>query len=290
MEQDAECDGHDDRGQQRLPLRDAALDDEEAEHLPGCNLAVTRQAFGAIGGFDPVFHTAGDDVDFCWRLRDAGFRLGFAPGAFVWHWRRPTLSAFLRQQIGYGRAEHLLMNKHPRRFSKRGGACWEGFVYGGGPVRAMAQSVIYHGPMGVAGYQSILNRMLPLRGLDERFNSPRARLALRAVVFLQPRLRAWARNRSLWLGAARTPTQATPKPDAELEIASAEGLDRTDFLRVLLDRGWTPGGASDGWDVEKNATRVLLATERGEGIGKRTLVRVWGEVAVLRSEGIVDRA
>ena len=29
------------------------LDDEEAEHLPGCNLAVTKAAFEAIGGFDP---------------------------------------------------------------------------------------------------------------------------------------------------------------------------------------------------------------------------------------------
>ena len=69
------------------------LDDEEAEHLPGCNLVVTKAAFEAIGGFDPVFHTGGDDVDFCWRLREAGFRLGFAPGAFVWHWRRSLACA-----------------------------------------------------------------------------------------------------------------------------------------------------------------------------------------------------
>jgi len=264
------------------------LDDEEAEHLPGCNLAVTRTAFEAIGGFNPVFHTAGDDVDFCWRLRDAGFRLGFAAGAFVWHWRRPSVSAFLRQQIGYGRAERLLIKIHPQRFSKRGGACWEGFVYGGGPVRAMAQSVIYHGPMGVAGYQFILNRMLPLRGLDERFDSARARLALRAVAFLQPRLRAWARNRTLWLDTSRSSRHATPKPDAELEIACAEGRERTEFLQILLESGWTPGGASDGWDVEKHGTRVLLATERGEGLGKRTLVRVWGDHGLLR-DWIADR-
>ncbi|MCX6875558.1 MAG: glycosyltransferase [Verrucomicrobia bacterium] len=257
------------------------LDDEEAEHLPGCNLAVTQAAFAAISGFDPAFHTAGDDVDFCWRLRDAGYRLGFAAGAFVWHWRRPSVRAFLRQQIGYGRAEHLLLQKHPQRFSSRGDVCWEGFVYDGGPVRAMAESVIYHGPMGGAGYQSVLNRMLPLRGLDGRFDSASARLALRAVGFLQLRLRAWARNRTLWLGAPRATLPARPKPNAEFEIASAAGLERADFLQVLLDEGWTAGGASDGWDVEKSGTRVLLATERGDGIGKRTLVRVWGDRAVL---------
>ena len=257
------------------------LDDEEAEHLPGCNLAVTRSAFEAIGGFDPVFHTAGDDVDFCWRLRDAGFRLGFVAGAFVWHWRRPSVSAFLCQQIGYGRAEHLLMKKHPRRFSKRGGTCWEGFVYGGGPVRAMAESVINHGPMGVAGYQSIINRMLPLRGLDERFDSARARLALHAVEFLQPRLRAWARNRTLWLACHRPGKMTSPKPNAELEISSAAGHARVDFLQILLEDDWTPGGALDDWDVEKQGTRVLMATESGGGLAKRTLVRVWGDPAVL---------
>ena len=257
------------------------LDDDEAEHLPGCNLAVTRAAFEAIGGFDPVFHTAGDDVDFCWRLRDAGLRLGFAAGAFVWHWRRPTLGSFLRQQIGYGRAEHLLLEKHPQRFSKRGGACWEGFVYGGGPVRAMAQSVIYHGPMGVAGYQSILNRMLPLRALDERFNSARARLALHLVGFLQPRMRSWARNRTLRLGSARPPSHTPPRPDAEFKLTGAAGHDRNGVLQILLDNGWTPGGASDHWDLERDGTRVLLATEHGEGIGSRILVRVWGDRALV---------
>jgi len=259
------------------------LDDEEAEHLPGCNLAVTRAAFATIGGFDPAFHTAGDDVDFCWRLRDAGFRLGFAAGAFVWHWRRPSLRAFLRQQIGYGRAERLLLHKHPRRFSTRGDAFWEGFVYGGGPVRAMAESVIYHGPMGVAGYQSILNRMLPLRGLDERFASPPARLALHFVRFLQPRLRAWARTRRLWLAAPRLANPAPPKPSAEFAIVCANGRDRSHFLHVLLDDGWTPGGPSDDWDVEKLDTRVLLATERGDGPATRTLVRVWGDRALAQA-------
>jgi GT2 family glycosyltransferase len=255
------------------------LDDEEAEHLPGCNLAVTRSAFEAIGGFDPVFHTAGDDVDFCWRLQDAGFRLGFAVAAFVWHWRRPSLGAFMRQQVGYGRAEHLLINKHPQRFSKRGDACWQGFVYGGGPVRAMAQSIIYHGPMGAAGYQAIVNRMLPLRGLDDRFNSLPARLALLAVKWLQPRLRAWARNRTFRQHSPATIT--SPKPTAEFAIPATAADSRARALHVLLDDAWTAGGATDCWDVEKHGTRVLLATEHDARAGTRTLVRVWGNRALL---------
>ncbi|MGI9243684.1 MAG: glycosyltransferase, partial [Verrucomicrobiales bacterium] len=60
------------------------LTDRIAEHIPGCNLAVTREAFERIGGFMPEYRTAGDDVDFCWRLQTAGYEIGFSPGAMVW--------------------------------------------------------------------------------------------------------------------------------------------------------------------------------------------------------------
>ena len=255
------------------------LDDEQAEHLPGCNLVVTRAAFDAIGGFDPQFHTAGDDVDFCWRLRDAGFRLGFVAGAFVWHWRRPSIAAFLRQQLGYGRAEHLLLAKHPARFSKRGDAKWLGFVYGGGPVRVMADSIIYHGPMGDAGYQAITNRMLPLRGLDKHFDSLKSRLALKVVEFLQPRLRAWARNRRIFFKSKWHLKTRDPGQGDEFTIDSPDGKERDHFLKLLLDRGWQPAGETEPWDLEKANSRILMATERGDGPAKRILVRVWGPLS-----------
>jgi hypothetical protein len=67
-----------------------------------------------------------------------------------------------------------------------------------------------------------------------------------------------------------------PRPDAEFTIWSEEGKTRDAFLQQLLSDGWKAGGGTDAWDVEKNGTRLLLATERGDGIGKSTLVRVWG--------------
>ncbi len=264
------------------------LTDEEAEHLPGCNLAVTREAFQEIGGFDCQFHTAGDDVDFCWRLRDAGHRLGFAPGAFVWHHRRPSLWGFLRQQLGYGQAERLLSAKYPARFSKRGGAKWQGFVYGGGPVRVMSDSVIYQGPMGEAAYQGITNRMLPLRELDARFDSLTARLALAAVEFLQPQLRAWARNGRLHFPSRTWRKTADLTSPEEFSIVSANGQDRDHFLRLLLARGWQAAGETDAWDLEKSGARLLIATERGGTTAKRNLIRVWGGSAREISQQISD--
>src|SRR5438309_3519962 len=83
------------------------LTDVVAEHIPGCNMAFYRWAFQSVGGFDTEYRKAGDDVDFCWRIQQAGWVIAFSPTAIVWHYRRFTLRAFLRQQDGYGEAESL---------------------------------------------------------------------------------------------------------------------------------------------------------------------------------------
>ncbi len=44
------------------------LADRVAEHIPGCNMAFRKSTLQSIGGFDPRYRTAGDDVDVCWRL------------------------------------------------------------------------------------------------------------------------------------------------------------------------------------------------------------------------------
>src|SRR5690606_34156716 len=194
------------------------LDDTEAEHLPGCNLAVRRTAYWDIGGFDPAFRTAGDDVDFCWRLRDQGYRCGFAPTAVVWHHRRPSLRAYLRQQSGYGRAAALLIAQHPHRFTRQGAASWAGFVYSGGPVRAVEGSVMYYGSMGAAGYQGVITRMQPQRPLAPRFNNWHCRGRLAFLEWLQPRLRSWHRC-GRWKGGTRhEPEAGTMAPDDEFSV------------------------------------------------------------------------
>jgi len=251
------------------------LDDERAEHLPGCNLAVTREAFHAIGGFDPRFHTAGDDVDFCWRLRDAGCRMGFAPGAFVWHHRRPHIRGYLRQQFGYGVAERLLMEKHPQRFTRRGSAKWSGRVYDGGPVRVFEGDVIYHGMMGAGGYQSIVRQADHQRTMRGRLRGWKAGLARFIAGFIAPRLRAWARNQTIFPDAVAVFTKR--RPQRNINQWEMYGNGRDELLARLVADGWMPCGVTDDWDVEHGGTRLLLATERGDDGAMNTLVRICGE-------------
>ncbi|HSE07816.1 MAG TPA: glycosyltransferase [Nocardioidaceae bacterium] len=131
--------------------------DDRAEHVPGCNLAVRRSALEGIGGFDPGYTAAGDDVDVCWRLLDLGGQIAFSPAAQVHHHRRDTVRGYLRQQRGYGRAERMLTGHHRQRFNRLGAARWAGFVYGGPRILPrVLKPVVYHGPMGVAPFQTEL--------------------------------------------------------------------------------------------------------------------------------------
>lgn len=132
---------------------------DRAEHVPGCNMAFRRDALETIGGFDPVHKTAGDDVDVCWKLLDCGQEIAFAPAAQVRHHRRDSVRGYLRQQLGYGRAERVLAKAHRHRFNRLGQARWLGFIYGGAQLAAtLLRPVVYHGSMGTAPFQPILRR------------------------------------------------------------------------------------------------------------------------------------
>lgn len=132
------------------------LTDEIAEHIPGCNMAYRKEHLAGIGGFDATYRAAGDDVDVCWRLQDQGHLIGFSAAMTVWHHRRNTVSAYLKQQKGYGRAEALLLPKHKDRFNMLGNSRWAGRIYGdiSGALLA-ARPIVYHGAFGMGLFQTL---------------------------------------------------------------------------------------------------------------------------------------
>src|SRR5438067_6720344 len=139
------------------------LSDREAEHLPGCNMAFRKACLQAIGGFDPQFRVAGDDVDVCWRLQQRGWTLGFNPAAMVWHQRRNSVRAYWKQQRGYGRAEALLERKWPQKYNSAGHPTWAGRLYGKGLARTLGyrRARIYHGIWGTGLFQSLYQPAAP---------------------------------------------------------------------------------------------------------------------------------
>jgi cellulose synthase/poly-beta-1,6-N-acetylglucosamine synthase-like glycosyltransferase len=80
---------------------------------PTINMAFRRDAFEAVAGFDESFEY-GSDVDFSWRLVDAGLRLRSVPDAVVTaDWG--TARRQLRRAWSYGRARASLYRKHRGR-------------------------------------------------------------------------------------------------------------------------------------------------------------------------------
>jgi glycosyltransferase involved in cell wall biosynthesis len=133
------------------------VSDDVAEHIAGCNMAFRRDILLQLGGFDPLYRAAGDDVDICWRFQDAGYTIGFSPAAVVWHFRRNTVKAYLGQQKGYGKAEALVYGKHPFRFNLFGQAKWLGRIYGdlSASLLLSRRPVIYSGVFGRGLFQTM---------------------------------------------------------------------------------------------------------------------------------------
>jgi glycosyltransferase involved in cell wall biosynthesis len=132
------------------------VNDDVAEHIPGCNMAFRLATLREVDCFDPVFTAAGDDVDVCWRLQNRDLQIGFSPAAMVWHFRRNTVSAYLRQQRGYGKAEALLYFKHPYRFNMLGQSRWLGRIYGDSLSGLLSRRpVIYYGAFGRGLFQTL---------------------------------------------------------------------------------------------------------------------------------------
>jgi mycofactocin system glycosyltransferase len=90
---------------------------ESGFYVPTANLVVTRQAFKAAGGFRESMEV-GEDVDFCWRLRELGFTLVYTPNGTVAHKHRNRLFSMLGRRAKYGTSESMLYQTH--RDKKKG--------------------------------------------------------------------------------------------------------------------------------------------------------------------------
>ncbi|HEU4371138.1 MAG TPA: glycosyltransferase [Methylomirabilota bacterium] len=266
------------------------LSDREAEHLPGCNMAFRTSALRAIGGFDPRFRTAGDDVDVCWRLRDAGGTLGFSAAALVWHHRRDSVRAYWRQQAGYGRAEALLERKWPERYNAAGHARWAGRLYGAAlGSLGWGRPRIYHGTWGLAPFQSVYP---PAPGLlGSVMAMPEWYLIVGALAALSVLGALWAPLIIAWpllavavggpIVAAVRAAIATRPPTMlagcltclrfRVLVAALHLLQPAARLRGRLRAGLTPWRRRAGSRVPRSRRTLSIWTERWEAPDERLL-------------------
>jgi mycofactocin glycosyltransferase len=80
-------------------------------YVPTAALVVRRSALETLGGFDESL-SVGEDVDFVWRVADAGLTVRYEPRATVRHPTRPNWPAWLRQRYRYGTSAAPLARRH----------------------------------------------------------------------------------------------------------------------------------------------------------------------------------
>lgn len=90
-------------------IRSDALPDT-LRYLPyayGGNCGIRRVVFDRIGYFDPAYR-GHEEVDFCWRAQEAGFTIGFAPGAVLHYRQRADVWGVAKQRFYFGRSNAQL--------------------------------------------------------------------------------------------------------------------------------------------------------------------------------------
>jgi O-antigen biosynthesis protein len=87
----------------------------EIDALTGACMMVRREAYETCGGFDEAFFMYGEDIDWCYRMKLAGWQIHYAPITSIIHFRGESTrrSDFDRDRAFYG-AMHLFLNKHFR--------------------------------------------------------------------------------------------------------------------------------------------------------------------------------
>ena len=81
-------------------------------YVPTAALVVRRSALEELDGFDETM-LVGEDVDFIWRLHEAGHGVRYEPRSVVHHRPRATWRAIVEQRMAYGSAAAQLDEKHP---------------------------------------------------------------------------------------------------------------------------------------------------------------------------------
>ena len=75
------------------------------------NMGIRRDVYLQLGGFTKM--RFGEDIDFSYRIGEAGYRPRLFPEAWVWHKRRTDFRKFFRQVYNSGIARINLEKRHP---------------------------------------------------------------------------------------------------------------------------------------------------------------------------------
>lgn len=103
------------------------------------NLAIRKEVFDAVGGFDPALSVAGEDADWCWRARESGWHIRYVAEARIVHHHRATTGQMIRQAYDYGQGNAALFAKYRNAWGARR---WVDFRHWGWAAKGLAKAPV----------------------------------------------------------------------------------------------------------------------------------------------------
>jgi len=89
----------------------------DVDWLLGAFLLIRRKTLEDIGSFDERFFLYFEDVDFCYRAKQAGWRVVYNPKAVATHlYKQASKKLFSKPQLYHLQSMVLYYNKHGWRF------------------------------------------------------------------------------------------------------------------------------------------------------------------------------
>lgn len=86
----------------------------DVEALSGACMLVARRALDDVGGFDESLFLYGEDLDLCYRFRDAGWKVRYVPEATIVHvgGEGGTTIHYLRSLYHYHRSTYIVLERN----------------------------------------------------------------------------------------------------------------------------------------------------------------------------------
>jgi GT2 family glycosyltransferase len=89
------------------------------DYATACALLIRREVLEATNGFDTDMDFAIEDYDFCYRVRRAGFKIGYVPNAVIRHKVSQSLAGYSRRRWQHYGKNTVLFYRKGERFPLR---------------------------------------------------------------------------------------------------------------------------------------------------------------------------
>ncbi|MFC2133296.1 glycosyltransferase [Bacteroidota bacterium] len=85
----------------------------EVDAISGAFMMMRKEAYENIGGFDPQFFMYGEDLDLCYRIQKAGYKVYYVHSTEIIHYKgESTKRSSIDETNVFYKAMHLFVNKH----------------------------------------------------------------------------------------------------------------------------------------------------------------------------------